>query len=106
MTEAIWSAPLDSGDRGASYTNSVIIGATQWDLTIDFQLTTPAPGSTVSDPQFVAQRVARIVMSPTHAKVFAQFLGNAVGTWEGRFGPLPEAATLMPQPPAGTGEGE
>jgi hypothetical protein len=45
------------------------------------------------------QRVARIVMSPTHAKVLAERIREAVSGWETRFGRLPTVNQLNPPPP-------
>ncbi len=100
MAEAVWSAPLNPEDRGAAYTNSVNVALTQWDLTLDFQFATPAPGSSASppggNPPIAAERVARLVMSPTHAKVLSEALRNAVAEWESRFGPMPDVSVLLP----------
>jgi hypothetical protein len=35
-------------------------------------------------------------MSPTHAKVLAEIIGNAVRQWEAKFGDLPDTAALLP----------
>ncbi len=97
MADAVWSAPLNPEDRGAAYTNTVNVALTQWDLTMDFQFATPAPGTAAgSPPQFAAERVARLVMSPTHAKVLSALLGNAVKEWESRFGQMPDISVLLP----------
>lgn len=97
MPDAVWSAPLNPEDRGAAYTNSVNVALTQWDLTLDFQFATPAPGSAADvNPPFAAERVARLVMSPTHAKVLSEALRNAVAEWESRFGQMPEISVLLP----------
>lgn len=102
MTESVWSAPLNPGDRGAAYTNSVNVALTQWDLTLDFQFATPAPGSPSgrslegSNVPIASERVARLVMSPTHAKVLSEALTGAVAEWERRFGPLPDTSVLLP----------
>lgn len=100
MAEAVWSAPQNPEDRGAAYTNSVNVAFTQWDLTLDFQLATPAPGSSaspaVATPPIATERVARLVMSPTHAKVLSEALRNAVGEWESRFGQMPDVSVLLP----------
>jgi Protein of unknown function (DUF3467) len=100
VAETIWSAPLNPEDRGAAYTNSVNVGVTQWDLTLDFQFATPAPGSS-SNPAYAnvplaTERVARLVMSPTHAKVLTEALRRAVAEWESRFGPMPDVSVLLP----------
>jgi hypothetical protein len=99
MTQPTWSAPLDPSDRAPRYANAAIVAATQWDVTIDFQITTPAPGTPANtmNPELTVQRVARVVMSPTHAKVLANYLATTVEQWEGRFGQLAELDVLLPQ---------
>jgi hypothetical protein len=97
VAEAVWSAPLNPEDRAAAYTNSVNVALTQWDLTLDFQFATPAPGSSANvNPPVTAERVARLVMSPTHAKVLSEALRNAVEEWERRFGQMPDISVLLP----------
>lgn len=100
MADAVWSAPLNPEDRGAAYTNSVNVALSQWDLTLDFQFATPAPGSAAVSPDanvpFATERVARLVMSPTHAKVLSAALRNAVDEWESRFGQMPDVSVLLP----------
>lgn len=110
MAEAVWSAPLNPEDRGAAYTNSVNIALSQWDLTLDFQFATPAPGSAAvapnTSPAIAAERVARLVMSPTHAKVLSEFLRNAVAEWESRYGQMPDISVLVPDALRATQEPE
>lgn len=100
MTQPVWPESEDPSDSEPRYANSVTIGMSQWDLTIDFGLATPAPGSPVSEMQLTLRAVSRIVMSPTHAKVLAGLLTKTVGEWERQFGKLPKADVLMPQPDA------
>ena len=69
-------------------------------MTLDFQLATPVKAASTGESPFMVQRVARIVMSPTHAKVLAEIIKGAVGEWETRFGPLPDVAKLAPDPAA------
>jgi hypothetical protein len=95
-----WPERPDSPDVASRYVNSTDIAFTQYDLTLGFQLVSQEKAAPAGQPQFRAQRVARIVMSPTHAKVLAQMIGTAVGQWEGVFGELPDAARLSPSPPA------
>jgi hypothetical protein len=100
MTDPVWPAALDPSDRGTLYANSVTMAGTQWDITMDFQLATPAPGTPVSETQLTPYRVARIIVSPTHAKVLAGLLTRAVTEWEEKFGKLPDASALMPESPS------
>jgi len=96
MTEQVWPASQDPSDTVSRYTNTAYIAMSQWDLTIDFRLASPAPGTPVDAPLSVTHEVARIVMSPTHAKVLAKLIGDAVSKWEATFGDLPDAAKLLP----------
>jgi len=90
MTEPAWSAPM-----GAAYANSVNVAFSQWDFTLDFQLAAPpAPGAEAGAVSPTS--VARVVMSPTHAKVVAELLSASVQGWEQRFGALPDAEILLP----------
>lgn len=76
------------------------IAFTQYDMTCDFQLVTSEGVGATGEPQLLTQRVARIVMSPTHAKVLAETIRSAVSQWEGRFGALPAAEALLAPGPA------
>jgi Protein of unknown function (DUF3467) len=83
------------------YTNSADISTSQWDLLIDFSLATRTPDSPEDDPRYSADTVALIVTSPTHAKVLASLLAEAIRKWEGKYGELPAVESLMPPQPAG-----
>lgn len=69
-------------------------------MTCDFQLVTSEGVGTASGPQLLTQRVARIMMSPTHAKVLAEMIRSAVNQWEDRFGALPAVDELLTPGPA------
>jgi hypothetical protein len=76
----------------AQYVNGARIDYTPWDMTLDFMLITPAgdiPEAKGTEPDYSADRVARIIMSPMHAKAFAASIGDAVREWEERYGHLP-----------------
>jgi len=66
-------------------------------MTVDFQLVVPVAGPTGA--HLVPRPVARVVLSPTHAKVLAEIIRRSVVEWEERFGTLPDVAALMPRPP-------
>lgn len=61
------------------------------DLTIDFQLVAPDRDAGLGEPR----QLARIMVSPMHAKALAAQLADAVQSWERRFGPLPDVAELL-----------
>jgi hypothetical protein len=73
------------------YANEALLAMSQWDLTIDFRLVAPEQGTGLGEPR----QVARIMVSPMHAKALVAQLADAVRSWEQRFGPLPDAAQLL-----------
>ena len=95
MPEPVWATPLDLADVAPRYANGTTVAMSQWDLTIEFQQRQPVHDKSVSDPEWDLRSIARIVMSPTHAKVLAEILSNSVATWEERFGPMPSTQTLL-----------
>jgi hypothetical protein len=101
-----WTEQSGSPDAASRYVNGTDIAFTQWDMTLDFQLAVGEKSATAGEMRFVAQRVARIVMSPTHAKVLAEMIRNAVSQWEERFGTLPDTNALMTPGPGVAPEGE
>ena len=109
-SQSSWPETPGSPDVTSRYVNSTDIAFTQYDLTLDFQLVSQEKVAPAGQAQLRAQRVARIVMSPTHAKVLAEMIRTAVSQWEGTFGPLPDTASLTPGLPTvpenRAGEGE
>ncbi len=76
----------------ALYVNGVRIDYTQWDMTVDLLLSTPAgeiPSEPGTEAAYATERVARVIMSPMHAKALAESLSDAVRAWETGFGALP-----------------
>jgi hypothetical protein len=103
--QSAWTEVPGLSDVASRYVNSVEISYSQWDMTFDFQLATPEKVAGAEEAQLQVQRVARIVVSPTHAKVLAENIREAVSGWEARFGPLPDVAQLASPPPTAP-EGE
>ena len=101
-----WAEQSGSPDAASRYANGTDIAFTQWDMTLDFQLATAEKATPTGEVRFVAQRIARIVMSPTHAKVLAEMIRNSVSQWEDRFGTLPETEALMSPGPSTSPEGK
>lgn len=91
-----WGIARPASDEPARYTNAVNVAASQWDVTVDFQLSSQAPGSTAERPVVQQHRVAQLVMSPMHAKALAALLTGTVTDWERKFGTLPSVSTLLP----------
>jgi hypothetical protein len=85
------------GQEPGRYVNAVQMRSSQWDVAIDFQHHFAASGSQGENPQVLAQNVARVVMSPQHAKALALALQTTVEQWEERFGALPSVDHLLPQ---------
>jgi Protein of unknown function (DUF3467) len=87
-------ADTDGAMPSARYVNGSRIDYTQWDMTFDFLLVTPAdeiPEEAGAEPVYATERVARIIMSPMHAKALAARIGEAVEAWEKKFGRLPRS---------------
>jgi hypothetical protein len=101
--QSAWTEAPGPSDVASRYVNSAEIAFSQWDMTVDFQLATPVKAAPDAESPFLVQRVARIVMSPTHAKVLAEMIHNAVGEWETRFGALPDVESLTRRPDAAAG---
>jgi len=97
--QSAWTEVSGLPDVASRYVNSVEISYSQWDMTFDFQLATPEKVAGAEEAQLQVQRVARIVVSPTHAKVLSESIRDAVSGWETRFGPLPSTAQLTSPPP-------
>ena len=95
MPDPVWATPMDPSETAPRYSNGTNVAMSQWDLTIEFQQRYPVPEKAVSDQEWGARSVGRIVMSPTHAKVLAGLLSNALAKWEERFGPLPSEQMLL-----------
>jgi hypothetical protein len=99
-----WTGPQDPSESVSRYANGAYLAISQWDVTIDFQLNSPAPGSSMENPKFIPHRAAQIVMSVTHAKVLAAYLAKAITDWEAKFGALPSVEALAPAPQPGGAE--
>jgi hypothetical protein len=82
----------------ALYVNSVRIDYTQWDVTVDLLLITPAgdiPAEAGSQTTYATERVTRVIMSPMHAKALAESLGEAVKMWGGQIRPASRGWCVM-----------
>jgi Protein of unknown function (DUF3467) len=95
MADPVWATPMDPSEPAPRYSNGANVAMSQWDLTIEFQQRYPMPGKPVSDSDWGTLSVGRITMSPTHAKVLAKLLSNAIANWEANFGDLPSDETLL-----------
>jgi hypothetical protein len=89
------SSPADS-----VYVNGAQVNFSAWDMTITFFAFAPAPskpGSDAEGEEVVATGVpvARLVMSPMHAKGLAAVIQGVVQDWENQYGVLPEAERLL-----------
>ncbi|HEY1920506.1 MAG TPA: DUF3467 domain-containing protein [Streptosporangiaceae bacterium] len=103
MTDPVWATPSDPSDIAPRYANGVVVAMSQWDLTIEFQQRYPLPGKPVTDLEWPNRSIARIAMSPPHAKVLSELLSNAVNDYENRFGALPSTETLLQVSDSDTG---
>lgn len=77
------------------YVNGMNIASTQWDFTLDFQLTSPAPDNAPDNPHLMARKVVQVIISPTQAKAIAHVLATAIEGWEAKFAPLPSVEQLI-----------
>ena len=80
----------------ALYTNGVAGQLSQWDITLFFQYNTAALPVTGTAVEPVSQSVAKLVMSPQHAKALIAVVQDAVAKWERAFGDLPGLDKLIP----------
>lgn len=78
------------------YVNGVQVNATPWDLSFDFQQLTVVGADEHGAPQVAMQSVARIVMSPQHAKSFQLIFNNVLDQWQQQHGQLPEPQFGVP----------
>jgi hypothetical protein len=88
------------------YVNSATIALSQWDLSVNFRLQRPTVDDAGTSTGVASEAVVQVVMSPTHAKVLAHLLEQAVQEWEGRFGVLPTVDRLIPRPAQAETEGD
>ena len=83
-----------------SYCNGVGVAMSPWDFTMQFTLTSAAMASrhevsgmeaTPTPPELSVdqQVVARLVMSPQHAKAFHALLTGNIANYESQFGEIP-----------------
>lgn len=94
-------------DMKPTYANTVIISHTQFEVVLDFIQILP------SDPR--ARVLERIIMTPTHAKMFLQAMAENVARYEARFGVIPmpprpntladQLFSTVANPPAPEGDG-
>ena len=77
----------------ATYVNGVQVLASQWDFTILFVQTSATASGKQPSEQFgievTRNLVGRFVMSPQHAKAFAEILRQNVQTYEAQHGEIP-----------------
>lgn len=77
------------------YVNGALITVSQWDVGVQFLLQGVNQIVVGQPAEVIAQPVTKVVMSPTHAKVFAEMLTRQVGEWEQKFGALPPTDVLL-----------
>jgi hypothetical protein len=95
IDEPTWAAT--PGTAPLLYSNGANVAMSQWDMVIDFQQSAPPSGTLLQGQAWASRGVARIVISPTHAKVLADILNKAVRQWEAAYGELPPPEKLLPQ---------
>lgn len=81
-------------DTPTIYANNVGLRTTLWDMTLDFGMILTADTDNV-----IIRDVASVVMSPQHAKAFANVLAENVRRYEEQHGPLPRIPDRDEQKP-------
>lgn len=94
MTEGVpsWSlqVPMGGGIGPIQYCNAAQVLATEWDVSLDFaQLVLTLPQQPGESPSVIRNPLARIIMSPQHAKAFSELLRQQVADYERQHGELP-----------------
>ncbi len=80
---AITQHRVDSPSKFSVYCNSTEIGISAWDVRIKFLETLGSEGGVLD-----VMVHGNIVMSPLHAKAFAEALQRTIQTYEDTFGPI------------------
>ncbi len=97
-SSVIWGgpSPVPSPEPDVSrYVNGVLVQQSPWDFVLDLrhQYLIADRGREGEEPSVASQTVARIVMSPQHAKALHALLGEALSAWEQSFGELRDLRT-------------
>lgn len=71
------------------YSNNVQLTATPFDIVFIF-----GENQALKDNFLIVEQLAKVTMSPQHAKVFSQLLADNIAKWEQTFGPI-----VVPKPP-------
>lgn len=103
MTERVpnWSVqvPMGGGIGPVHYCNAAQILSTEWDVSFDFaQLVLALPQQSGEQPSVIRNPLARIIMSPQHAKAFLNLLGQQVADYERQHGEIPVLPKQPDQP--------
>ena len=80
----------DSSQMKSSYANVCNATGTREEVVLYFGIS--SPGQQDAGPEVQVQLSDRVILSPFAAKRLVQLLGNVVGEYERRFGPLPMGA--------------
>lgn len=93
MTEGVprWSLQIPTGGSigPVHYCNAAQVLATEWDVSLDFaQLVLGLPQEPGEPPSVTRNPLARIIMSPQHAKAFSELLRQQVADFERQHGEL------------------
>jgi len=78
-----------AADFKSIYANNVQLFMSPWDVAFVF-----GENQSVKDNILMVEQSVRVVMSPQHAKVFAQVLNDQIGRYETTFGTI-----QIPSPP-------
>ncbi len=73
--------------QGGVYANNMVVAHTQEEFVLDFIMATPPVGTVI----------ARVVVSPSHARRIAAALVDNVAKYEKRFGKIKDVPAAMPE---------
>lgn len=79
-----------SDNVASYYTNSINIRLSVYDVSLLFGEVEEA-----TEDSFVVRQIARVTMSPQHAKALATLLSNRLEAYERQFGPLPDVSSVL-----------
>ena len=72
------------------YSNATNVGWSIWDIRLTFAFAEAA-----TEESLKLRQVAKIVMSPQHAKSLAGLLNSRLKIYEEKFGPLPDVSATI-----------
>ena len=75
---------ITSVDAPAIYANNVSLRTNLWDIRMEFGEVVEA-----SEERLLIRDTVTVLMSPQHARIFAELLARHIRDYEAKFGPIP-----------------